>query len=334
MIVIVTVAGSDPAARSRVASGLAEWVFERAAEISGTRADGENAGDAAASNDPLAQAFAEQLIVDDRGYGGGFSALDRSDVDCFAGGMLDSIDQPRRAELTLTLDNIPLLFQADWSDQEIETLTEVLDRCVGDDTATGTEAFATFGFPSRTSDCLVPEIIERLGERYYLERFSAMFTPPRIEARDTDALLQAERAGQPGPSPQGFETFLTDMEPIFEACGVPIGPSEYDADEADAVPACDGPCAEEENAAAMNDLQIVVLVCSRDPYVPQFVMKQLAGNVNAGVDDASCSDRGRGTLVAVQREFACPQGPRQIRVPVTDELVTEQAVTAACAEAP
>ena len=112
--------------------------------------------DQATSGDPLADAFVDELARD-AGFPW-FQALDRDETQCFATTVLDTVGEQRRTELRIAPDNIPLLFHADWSDAELDALTEIFATCV-DDTTTGNEAYvlSLFGGQDRYSDCLTSE---------------------------------------------------------------------------------------------------------------------------------------------------------------------------------
>ena len=321
LIVAATVSGADADARVGTAMALVELVFERAGEVS---KDGDVSARSGGGGDPFAEAFADQLALDSRNAA--FLALDRADTECFAATALGAISDQRLLELGFTLDNIPLLFEADWTDAEIDALTQILDTCV-DDTATGTEAYLLSVIPQsgRYVDCVVPEITTTLGERYWLEAFRSRFTPPRIEMILVEAQRQAELAGEESPR---LPIWYTDLEPIFETCEVPglsgSGDDSYAED------ACGGdPC---EDAPSPGDLRRVVAQCSRDPYVSQ--------DFYAGVDGlgdflphlgTTCQSQGRGTLIALQLlAYPCPQGPRDIEIGATGAPITEGTVTDAC----
>jgi hypothetical protein len=264
------------------------------------------------SGDPLVDAFAAQLALDSQS--GAFLALDRADTACFAASAFDAIGDQRQTELGFTLDNIPLLYQADWTDTEIDALTEALDTCV-DDPATGTEAFIAPALPRSGdyNDCVVAGITTAFGDRYWLEQFPSFFTPPRIE-------MIAEDVSGPPP-------WVTALEPIFETCVPGYGEPPNTED------ACGGqPCEDEPDPG---DLRTVVLECSRDPYFDT--------SFYAGVDDLyetlrftlNCEGHGLGTLISARLlAFPCLQGLRDIEMSVTGETITEQALTDACANAP
>ena len=277
--------------------------------------------DDATTGDPLADAFADQLTID-AGYGW-FQALDRATTSCFATTVLDTIGEQRQAELRFAPDNIPLVFEADWTETELDALTEIFASCVPD-TTTGTEAYVSsiFGGQDRYNDCMVPEITTTLGEQYWLGQFREGFSPPRIEMEENDASRRAQEAGE-AQAPPGF---AADIEPIFETC-IPDYPPGYAED------ACGGePC---EDPPDPGDLRSIVLECSRDPYVDASFYGGPEGFDEWLPGPDACEGQGRGTLIAIHLPaYPCPEGPRDIDMTATGEPITGQAVTDACATAP
>jgi hypothetical protein len=318
LIVIVTAAGSDSDATDRAAASITEAVFERAGEIS---SDGGGSATTESSGGPLADAFADQLGRD-AGFPW-FQALDRADTECFAATALDTIGEQRQAEVRFAPDNIPLLFEADWTDTEIGALTGIFESCLDDDTK-GTEAFLWTIFgpqASRYSDCAVSEITATSGERYWVQQFSASFSPPRVEeAREADPEAQSART---------ISDVYPELEPVLEECVPGYGdPVDYAED------ACGGePCEDEPDPPDPSGLRRVVLECSRDPYVNASFYAGV--DEFLGFDDTSCEEQGRGTLIRVRMlAYPCPEGPRDIEITATGEPITEQAVTDACATTP
>jgi hypothetical protein len=279
--------------------------------------------DEVGSGDPVADAFADQLA--NEASFPWFQSLDRTDTECFAVTALDTIGEQRQAELRFSPDNIPLLFEANWTDIELDALTRVLDACV-DDNAAGTEAYvlSLFGGVDRYSDCLAPEIITALGDQYWLQQFRSGFTPPRVEMNNNEAARLAQEAGDES-TPPGF---VSDIEPIFEKCDVP-GYGD-NADDNYAEDACGGePCEDPPNRG---DFRGVVLECSRDPYVDTSFYGGPGEFDDWFPSPDACQAQGRGTLIAVHLQaYPCPQGPRDIKVPATSERITQQAVTDVCA---
>lgn len=276
--------------------------------------------DEATSGDPLADAFADQLVLD-AGYSW-FQGLDRAETECFVTTVLDTIGPQRLAELRFAPDNIPDLFEADWTDSEIDALAEIFASCV--DNATGTEVYvlSLFGGQDRYSDCMVPEITSKLGDQFWLEQFRFGFNPPRTEMTRNEAARRAQEAGEEPAQPD----FVSDIEALFETC-IPDYPGEYAED------ACGGePC---EDPPDPRNFRSVVLECSRDPFVD--------ASFYASIDELdetlrfriNCEEQGRGTLITVRlAAYPCPQGPRDIELIAAGEPITEQAVTDACTNAP
>lgn len=290
--------------------------------------DSSSTGSASLSS--LAEVFADQLDLDSQ-EPGAFMALDRADTECFAAAALDTIGDQRQTELGFTLDNIPLLFETDWTDAEIDALTQILGTCV-DDAATGTEAYMLSLIPqsSRYNDCIVPEIITTLGERYWLEAFRARFSPPRIEMIAYETERQAHLAGEEPPPPPAW---FTDLEPVFETCDVPGYGDNAEAE--DGEDACGGePC---EDPPHPDDFRGVALQCSRDPYVNRSYYAQEPERFGEWPPDleSACEELGSGTLVAIQLlAYPCPEGPRDVELMFTGERITEATVADACASSP
>ncbi len=271
---------------------------------------------------PLADAFADQLDID-AGYGW-FTTLDRAEVECFAATVTETIAEQRLTELRFAADNIPLLFEADWTDTEIDTLTDIYDTCVDDTTGTEALVASLFGGVGRNSDCMVAEINDTLGERYWVDPFQARFTPPRIEIANDEARQQADLAGEEPPPPSSF----TDLEPILAACIPGYGdPVEYEDD------ACGGePC--EDPPDPLDDVR-VVLECSRDPYVDASFNAPGREREELLPFAINCEDQGRGTLISVLLPaYPCPDGPRDVEITTTGEPITETTITDACATSP
>jgi hypothetical protein len=276
----------------------------------------EGSSPTSTSLSPLADAFADQLALDAGDYW--FRALDRADTECFASAALDSISAQRQSELRMATDHIPLLFQSDWTDGEIDALTDIFDACVSDDT-TGTEAFV-FSLlgpqASRYSDCLVTEVTETLGDRYWVDQFRGRFTPPRVETAISDERWQAELAGEAPPPPASF----AEVEPALEECIPGYGdPVDYPDD------ACgDGPC---EDPPDPEDFRRVVLECSRDPFVDASFYE---GPEQIRIDDGSCQEQG-GTLLAVRLiAYPCPEGPTDFELAAAGGPITGATITDAC----
>ena len=273
--------------------------------------------DNTSTGDPLVDAFADQLT---REAGAGwFTALESADTVCFATNLLDTIGQQRQTELGITADNIPWLFEADWTDAELDLATDIFDPCVDDVTGTGAFVSSVFGGSDRYQDCMVPEITTRLGDRYWFEQFRATFTPPRIEQVADQAARAAQQAGvEPAPA-----AVAADIEPVMEAC-VPGYPPEYAQD------ACGGePCEDPPDSA---DLRRIVLECSRDPYVDVSFYGGSEGLDEWSLGPDACQQFGRGALVGVALSgYPCPDGPRDIELTATGETITEQTIADACA---
>lgn len=287
--------------------------------------------DKVTSGDPLVDAFASQLALD-AGYPW-FQAFDQAETECFAATALHTISQQRQTELRFAADNIPLLTEADWTDTEIDALTDILDGCV-DDNTTGTEAFvlSAYGGLDRYGNCMVPEITTTLGERYWLEAFRAGFTPPRIDMINAEADLQAQIAGEElGWLPSSAETYQ-DLQPIFETCAVP-GRSESGGPVIYAEDACGGePCEDEPEPTGFGAL---ALECSRDPYVyagGYFGTTRFRDWIPS---PSACEEQRLGTLISVMLlAYPCPQGPREMQIRTTGEPITEAMVTDACGSSP
>ncbi len=260
----------------------------------------------------LTNDFADQLIIDHTGW---FQTLGRSATDCFALGALSQLEDTRLEQLGFTSGDLPLLFEADWTNAEIGYFVDVLDRCVGANTSLAAEAFLASLNPQfgHEATCLVPKVVSTFGADHHLEWFRSSFNPPRVEARNGDETGRKMMA------------LFTELEPLLEECGFATGPPG-DADSAES--ACgDDACEDSPEDLALESASLV-LACSRDPYHPADIYIESHEGTGGepvtsilGELDDRCE--GRGHLVSVVfLDYPCPTVPVDVTLTAAELSLT------------
>lgn len=142
--------------------------------------DGQTVGgDVVEASDPLAQAIADDVVVDP---GSPFEG-DRAAADCFAVGIVSAIGSDRLAELGFSVESVPDELHTDWTADEVDVLIERFEGCV--DVAALTKTTVAMVMSVEGVDCVLAEI----GDQLYVEVLRAELAAGSDEAA-TEAAVE------------------------------------------------------------------------------------------------------------------------------------------------